>query len=441
MKKFILLVFALILSNCSFDNKTGIWENSNQVDLRVEKRFKDFKTLYSKEKTFNSIIVPPKDLKIILDPGKTTVQWLDEFYQNSNNLDNYNYKDINELIFKSRKISRKKIKENILFDGKNIIASDVKGNIIIYSFEEKQIIYKYNFYKKKYKKLNKKLYFVIEKNIIYVGDNLGYIYALDYSKDKLLWAKDYKIPFRSNLKISNDNIILADQNNSLYVLNKFSGERIKFVPTEEVILKNDFISSIALDKDSLFYLNTYGSLYSINRKNYRINWFINLNQSLDLNLSSLFFSNPILIHKEQMIISTDPYLYLINLSTGSTISRIAVTSIVKPIASGQNLFLITKDNLLICINLEVGKIIYSLDINKEIADFFNTKSKRISIKSLSLVNNNLFLFLDNSYLVQFTSKGKIKKINKLSGKLGTYPIFVNKSILYFNKKNNLIVLN
>ena len=433
MKKIILLFIALILSNCSFDDKTGIWKNSNRIDIKTENRFKDFKTLYSKEKTFNSIIAPPKDLKVILDPSKTNIQWNDEFYQNSNNTDNFNYKDINELIFKSRKISGQKVKE--------IVSSDVKGNIIIYSFEKKQIIYKYNFYKKKYGKINKKLYFAIENNIIYVGDNLGYIYALDYLKDRLLWAKDYKIPFRSNLKISNNNVVLADQNNSLYVLNKLNGERIKFIPTEEVVLKNDFISSIALDKSSLLYLNTYGSLYSINRNNFRINWFINLNQSIDLNLGSLFFSNPILTHREQIIISTDPNLYLINLSTGSTISKLSITSIVKPIASGKNLFLITKDNLLTCIDLKTGKIIYSLDISKEIGNFLNTKSKKINIKSLSLVNNNLFLFLDNSYLVQFTSKGKIKKINKLSDKLGTYPIFVNQSILYFNKKNNLIVLN
>ena len=225
------------------------------------------------------------------------------------------------------------------------------------------------------------------------------------------------------------------------MLNKLSGERIKFVPTEEIVLKNDFISSIALDKNSLFYLNTYGSLYSINRNNYRINWFINLNQSIDLNLGNLFFSNPILTHRDKIIISTDPYLYIINLSSGSTISKIPITSIVNPIASGKNLFLITKDKLLICIDLELGEIIYSLNVSEEIANFLNVKSKGINIKSLSLVNNDLFLFLDNSYLVQFTSKGKVKKINKLSGKLDTQPIFVNKSILYFNKKNNLIVLN
>ena len=109
--------------------------------------------------------------------------------------------------------------------------------------------------------------------------------------------------------------------------------------------------------------------------------------------------------------------------------------------SGNNLFIITKDNLLVCINIDTGKIIYSLNIAQEIADFLDTKTKSISIKSLSLANNNLLIFLNNSYLVAFNKNAKIEKIEKLKSKLGTSPIFINKSILFLNKNNKLIVLN
>ena len=42
--------------------------------------------------------------------------------------------------------------------------------------------------------------FSIYKNNIYIADNLGYLYSIDYKNQKLLWAKNYGIPFRSNLK-------------------------------------------------------------------------------------------------------------------------------------------------------------------------------------------------------------------------------------------------
>ena len=231
------------------------------------------------------------------------------------------------------------------------------------------------------------------------------------------------------------------ENNSLYFFNKSDGVIKKQIPTEEVSLKNNYINSMALNKDGLFYLNTYGSLYSVNKNNFRIKWFINLNKTVDLNPSNLFYSNPVVIYKKRIIVSTDPDLYIIDVDTGSTTRKISISSILKPIVSGNNIFLITKDNLLVCINLISGNIEYSLNISEEIGEFLETDSKPIIIKSLFLVNNNLFVFLNNSYLVKFNSKGKIYNINKLPEKIGTLPIFINESILYLNRSNKLSVIN
>ena len=59
---------------------------------------------------------------------------------------------------------------------------------------ENKIIIKFNFYKKKYKKIKKNLNLLVENNIIYVSDNIGYLYAL-IIKNKILWAKNYKDTF------------------------------------------------------------------------------------------------------------------------------------------------------------------------------------------------------------------------------------------------------
>ena len=41
---------------------------------------------------------------------------------------------------------------------------------------------------------------ISNKNLI-VSDNLGYLYSLKINSGKLNWAKNYGIPFRSNIKI------------------------------------------------------------------------------------------------------------------------------------------------------------------------------------------------------------------------------------------------
>ena len=440
MIKFLIIVIIILLPHCSFDNKTGIWKNNNTADLKKEDKFKDFKTLYSKKKKFDKIIIPSNELTINLSSVKSNLQWLDEYYQNSNNLENFSYKNQNKIIFKSKRLSTKKTRERLVFDGDKALVADEKGNIVVYSFSSKEITFKYNFYKKQFRNIKKNLNIIISDGIIYVGDNLGYLYALNYINGKLLWAKYFQIPFKSNLKIIDDTIVLADANNSLYFINKSNGDKLKIIPTEENIIQNDFISSLAINENFLFYLNTYGSLYSIDR-NQKINWFVNLNQSLDLNPNNLFYSNPLVIFKDKVIVSTAEYLYVLNIETGATISKTSISSIIKPQISKKTLFLITKDNLLVCLNVDSGEIIYSVDINQEIASFLKIKKKSITVKSFAIVNNNLFVFLRNSYLVKFSKKAKIQNINKLPINLGSFPIFINDSIIYLDQKNKLVVLD
>ena len=65
MKKFLILLLLIFFSNCSFDNKTGIWSNSNVSKKKVDK-YKDFKKLYSDKEFFNELINPPNNFKILL---------------------------------------------------------------------------------------------------------------------------------------------------------------------------------------------------------------------------------------------------------------------------------------------------------------------------------------------------------------------------------------
>ena len=235
--KFINTIIILIfLVSCSFDDKSGIWNNENSIS-KNNNEFKEFKTLSSSSITFNEIIPIKKQLNLKIEKRVNNYDWSDIFYNQSNNLKNFNYQETNNLILKSKKISKYQINNFLLYSQKNLILSDEKGNIFIYSINKNKLIKKFNFYKKKFKKNNKFLNLIVEKNIIYVSDNLGYLYAYDHQKDKIIWAKNYKVPFRSNLKIVENKLIAANQNNTLYFFNKNSGEVINFIPTEDTVLK------------------------------------------------------------------------------------------------------------------------------------------------------------------------------------------------------------
>ena len=442
MKLLNALLILFFLNSCSFDDKSGIWKNENDNIKEKKDIFKDFKKVTSFEESFNEII--PFSKKTIIQISKPVIseKWNDIHYDFNNNLKNFQYNDVYQVILKSKKLSKHKVNDYLLFSNNHLIINDEKGNIIIYSINKRKIITKFNFYKKKYKKIKKNLNLIVEKDIVYISDNVGYLYAINYKTGNIIWAKNYKIPFRSNLKIIDDQLIAANQNNYLYFFNKKNGESIKFIPTEETIIKNSFINNLSIDNEkSIFFLNTYGSLYSIDIKTLKINWFINLNQSTDINPSSLFDSVEIVSNKSKVLISSTNKTFIIDSELGLIIDKFNFSPLIKPIINKNYVFIITKNNLLISIDLNTSKILYSLDINDQIANFLNLNKKEVKVKSFMLVNNEIIIFLKNSYILNFKINGTLRSVRKLPFKLISFPIIIDNSFYFLNNKNKLIIMN
>lgn len=441
MKLFYVLIILILFQNCSFDNKSGIWKSEDRNNVTENDVFKEFNTLSTLSDSFNETIPFNNKLAFKLSAPINNIKWNDIFYDQSNNFKNFIYSDSNEIIFKSKKITKYQVNNFILFEKDNLISSDLKGNVIIFSIKENKVITKFNFYKKRYKKIIKKLNFIIEDNIIYISDNIGYLYAFDYKNNKILWAKNYKVPFRSNLKISENNLVAANQNNNLYFFNKLNGNKLRSIPTEETLVKNKFINNLSSNKDSLFFLNTYGSLYAINIKSMRMSWFINLNQSQNLNPSNLFSGNKIINNDSKIIVSSNQFTYVIDANSGAIIYKKKFSSQVKPIIINDYLFLISKNNLLISMNLKTGNIIYSYDINQKIAKYLNIKKNKVEFKNIIIANDKILIFLKNSYILKFNINGNLEQVKKLPSKLNTNPIIIDGSILYLDFKNKLSIVD
>ena len=97
---FLILIFA---SGCSFDKNSGIWINENEA-LEQDKLFIEFKTLSLANNSFNEIInVKQEDFKINVPKKITSTNWKDIFYDETNNLKNFQYDDTQKTILRSKK--------------------------------------------------------------------------------------------------------------------------------------------------------------------------------------------------------------------------------------------------------------------------------------------------------------------------------------------------
>lgn len=58
-----------------------------------------------------------------------------------------------------------------------------------------------------------------------------------------------------------------------------------------------------------------------------------------------------------------------------------------------------------------------------------------------LANDSLFMFLNNSYLLNFDIRGGLKEIHKNDSSYNSQPILVNNSLLFLDTKNRLRSFN
>ena len=166
MKLFFLIFYFLLFTNCSFDNKTGIWENENNTIPNKDKKnkiFDGFKKISVVEKPFQENI-SAKDQSILDIPNpEINTSWQDIFYTSNNNFKNFKFNNLNEIIFKSKKLSKYLVDTYKLFEDGNLIINDVKGNLVIFSVNENRKISE----------------IVIIGNNLFVVDYLGIIFAVN----------------------------------------------------------------------------------------------------------------------------------------------------------------------------------------------------------------------------------------------------------------------
>ena len=190
MRSLIKLAVLFLLTNCSLDNKSGIWKNENEViNEKDENIFKDFKKIASTIEGFDEIIIKDKNYKFNVNKSFQNNIWNDIFYNKNNNIINLRYDNKKKIIHKTKKLSKYDINEHVLYENSNVVLNDDRGNLIVYSIEDKSIKTNYNFYKKRYKDIKKNLNLILNNQIIFVTDNLGYVYAFDIKKISLSGQK------------------------------------------------------------------------------------------------------------------------------------------------------------------------------------------------------------------------------------------------------------
>jgi outer membrane protein assembly factor BamB len=455
MKRLLLVFIVLTSTSCSFDNKTGLWKDASTtpVDNQNVKTIEDnklnikYENIFIKNQTFNEEKEPLNISNIKIDTPVKTLSWTEEYAVSTNNISNFSYEGNKILLSKSSKLSKDTFSKNylnkkIIFYKDNLISYDHKGTIFIYSLILKKKIFKYNFYKKQFKNFKKEINIIINENVLYAADNLGYLYALNLDDNSIIWAKNYGIPFRSNLKFINNQIFLSNQDNVIYSIDSNTGSINWQFATSLTFLKSDFKNNFALDEinNNLLFLNTSGELYSINYLTEKINWVLNFKNTSQQGDAQLFLSQPIVIKNNNIIISTEEKLLSYNIKTAIKNWNLSVKPIFKPIITSNYTYIVLRNNLVVCLDNISGNIIWSKNIFNGID---GKKKKLVSIIDFKIVNNEINIFFRNGYLLSFNPKnGNLNYLGRISKNgINSEIVFLNDKMFFIDNKNKLLKFN
>ena len=458
MKRLFWFFIAIIISSCSLDNKTGIWkdasniivENSDIKTLESADKDKQYEDIFFKNKIYSEEKNALNNLRIEIDPPIKIDSWIEKYATPSNNISNFYYTGNQNLISRSKKLSKSYTtkdflnKSTIFYNG-NLISYDHKGVIFIYSLKLKKKIFKYNFYKKKFKNIKKNINLILNEHTLYVADNLGYLYAINLKDRSVVWAKNYGIPFRSNLKFANGDIFLANQDNVIFAINSNTGEKKWKFRSSLTFLKSNFRNNIALDivNKNLFFLNTSGELYSINYLTQKINWVLNFKNPSLAGDVDLFLSYPLILKNDSLTASTEKAVLNFDSNTSLKNWSFFTETLLKPIVTSGYTYIISKNDLLICLDNNSGEVIWSKNIYNNSKINKKIKNKFGRFNDFKIVNNKINLYSQDGYLLLFdTNSGNLINFKKIS-KNGIISkiIFLNNNMLLIDKKSRLLKYN
>ena len=441
-KNLIFFLIFILLVNCSFDNKTGIWSGSKKEKRRISELEKEQKQTKVVDYIYSSKSVYSKEIsltkKISISNPRKNLSWKMSSLNQQNFLGNIYLSGIDNIFLKKKigknKFPMSKIISSPLVFENNIIFSDNNGTIFNIN-QNGEINWKKNIYKKIYKKVYKNLVFSIYQNNIYVADNIGFIYSIGLNNGKLVWIKNHGIPIKSNIKIYKNKIFLINQDNRILCFNTENGSKIWDIRSVPSFIKlQNFLSSAISKQGDVIAINSSGDLLKVNANNGKIAWSLNTLESTLAHATDFFKSSEIVIIDDNIIFSSKSSIFSYNLNTGYTNWKQEVSSIGAPIIDGKNIFILTDNGYFVIIDKDTGIIISSTNILK----ILKKKKQETKITGFIMGSGKIYSVTSNGYLIVSSPvSGKVEYFKKIGDPVTSAPI-INNGKLYILTKNSRI---
>tara|TARA_B000000460_G_scaffold28428_1_gene17998 strand:- start:111 stop:1415 length:1305 start_codon:yes stop_codon:yes gene_type:complete len=429
----VLFLIILLITNCSLDNKSGIWTKSEKI--KIEKKLiisELFKKEESLSKEFNS------NVKIQLKSYLSNNSFLNNLSNNNGRVNyNGNLKSLSK--FKYSTIDNfDELEPEIVFEGNNIIFFDNKGSILKFD-QFSKLIWKKNYYKKTEKKQKPILSFANNQKTLVIVDNIAKYYAINIKTGELLWSKRNSAPFNSQIKIYKDKFFVTDFDNILKCFSIKDGKELWNVKTETTFIKSQKKLSLVILNGKVYFNNSIGDISAVDINSGNLIWQTPTQSSLIYESAFLLKTSDLVANDESILLSNNKNeFFSINANTGVLNWKQKINSNLRPTIVDNLIFTVTMEGFLVVLENPTGNIIRVTNV----FDRFK-KKKKSKIKPVGFIvgASNIYLTTDNGRLIIIDIlSGKSSLILKIDNEKISRPFILNKN-LFIVKDNAIIKLD
>ena len=424
----IILVFIFITS-CSLSNNSKFWVKKTIIEENTEEVFNKKESL---SEEFN------QGLKINLSVDATNKSFL-------NNLDNNNGRtSFNGNLQSISKYKFSKIEKFHQYDPKvsiyknNIIFFNNKGSILRFNSDSK-LIWKKNNYSKVEIKQKPILFFANNEKTLIVADTISKYYALNINTGELLWSKNNIAPFNSQLKIYNNKFFVIDFKNTLRAYSIKNGNEIWNVKTENPILRSQKKLSLVIIRNIIYFNNSSGDISAIDIETGELLWQTPTQSNLTIDKGFFLQTSDIITDQEALFFSNNKNeFFSLNINNGAVNWKQKINSSLRSTLIENYIFTVSHEGHLIIIEKKSGNIIRITDAFKSF-----TFKKRDKIKPTGFIvgKNNVYLTTDDGKLLVIdVNTGKVLNILKINKGKVLRPVVSNQN-LYIATNKSIIKLN
>jgi len=439
---FYFFIFILI-SSCSFDDKTGIWKGDSDEKNRLSEIEKRQNQAISTTSVFSSDKIYSEEKKLLtkisLSNPKKTISWNMHALNHQNFLGNIQLSGVDNNFFKKKvgkkKFSRTKYTNSPLIFKNFIYISDDTGSVFKINFDGK-VKWKINIYKRIYKNIYKNITFAIFENNMFIADNVGFVYAVDLETGEVIWIKNHGVPLKSKMKVFDNRIFLINQENRLLSFSVTDGSLLWSVRSISSFIKSQQFLSLALSgTGSIIASTSSGDLLKINSDNGNVNWSLNVLESMLAHATDFFESSDIVIYNETIIFSTQESIFSYDLKTGSSNWEKNISSIGTPIIDSGNIFIVTNNGFFVIINFKSGEVISSTNVLK----ILKRKYQSTDVTGFIMGSGKIYLVTLNGHLIICSaSSGQVETYKKIDSKITSSPIINNGKLYIYTASSRIL---